>query len=123
MDIKDAMRGLKLSTRALTRHFISNPAASTKFKYLKVQKQSSVLHFEHRLHECKSLIYDRLKTTVEEENARQDQLTVIMAKEQKTSGEVSILTEELEKAKKERMGEINKKNDIIRKLKGIHQLS
>ncbi len=64
------------------------------------------------------LVYDRLNTTVEEENQKQDQLSLIIAKEQKTSAEVKALKEDLEKAKRERNGEINKKNEIIRRLKG-----
>jgi IQ domain-containing protein D len=87
-------------------------------KFLKTSKPPVIFHFEHRLQECKTLVYDRLKTTVEEENAGQEQLAVIIAKEHKTSSEVKALKEELEKAKKERMGEINKRNETIRKLKG-----
>ena len=41
---------------------------------------------------------------------------------QQTSNEVKILKEDLEKAKKERMHDINKKNEVIRKLKGLHLL-
>ena len=73
-----------------------------------------VAQFEHWLKEIKMLVYDRLNTTVEEENQKQDQLSLIIAKEQKTSTEVKALKEELEKAKRERNGEINKK--VTRKL-------
>ena len=44
-------------------------------------------------------------------------MSVIIAKEQKTSNEVKSLQEELEKARRERTNEISKKNEIIRKLK------
>ncbi|KAJ3113259.1 hypothetical protein HDU96_003601 [Phlyctochytrium bullatum] len=63
-------------------------------------------------------MYERLKTTVEEEKARQDQLSVIIAREQRTSNEVRALKEEVERAKKERTAEVNKRNEIIRRLKG-----
>lgn len=109
---------MRASTRALTRHFMQNPTNFTKIKFLKSSKLPVISHFEHRLHECKTLVYERLRTTVEEENAGQEQLSLIVAKEQKTSSEVKALKEELEKAKKERMGEINKRNETIRKLKG-----
>lgn len=82
-------------------------------------KTQTVAQFEHLLQEIKLLTFKRLKTTVEEEKAKQDQLSVIIAKEQKTSNEVKALKEELEKAKKERIHDINKKNEVIRKLKGI----
>jgi chromosome segregation ATPase len=96
---------------------MQNQDALIKLKYLKTIKTPAIAQFEHRLQEIKMLIYERLRTTVEEENQNQDQLSLIIAKEQKTSGEVKLLKVELEKAKKERQGEINKKNEIIRKLK------
>jgi hypothetical protein len=86
---------------------------------LRSPKTQTVAQFEHLLQEIKLLTFKRLKTTVEEEKAKQDQLSVIIAKEQKTSNEVKALKEELEKAKKERIHDINKKNEVIRKLKGI----
>jgi hypothetical protein len=64
------------------------------------------------------LVYERLRTTIEEETAGQEELQLIVSKEQKTSSEVRALKEELERAKKERMGEINNRNETIRKLKG-----
>lgn len=88
-----------------------------KLRYLKSTKSSAVLKFEHLLQEIRRLVYDRLRTTVEEEKAKQDQLSVIIAKEQKTSNEVKLLQEELEKARRERSNEISKRNEVIRKLK------
>lgn len=63
-------------------------------------------------------MYGKLRATVEEERVKQDQLSIIIAKEQKTSNEVKILKEELEKAKRERTTEISKRNEVIKKLKG-----
>ncbi|KAI8911719.1 hypothetical protein EDD86DRAFT_203094 [Gorgonomyces haynaldii] len=113
----ELVKQLKQSTRTLTRHFLQNPSALSKLKYLKSTQTPVIAYFEHRLQECKTLIFEKLKTTVEEEVAKQEHLAMIIAKEQKTTSEVNALKEELEKAKKERMGEINKKNEIIRKLK------
>ncbi len=112
-------KSIRLLTRSLTRYFLQNPTALVKLKCLKCTKVPVVAQFEHWLQEIKMLVYDRLNTTVEEENQKQDQLSLIIAKEQKTSAEVKTLREELEKAKRERNGEINKKNEIIRRLKGI----
>lgn len=90
-----------------------------KLRFLKTSKPTGILQFEHRIQEVKMLIYERLKMSVEEENQKKEQLSMIIAQEQKTNHEVDNLKEELEKAKKERNGEINKRNEIIRRLKGI----
>ncbi|KAI8927053.1 hypothetical protein BC831DRAFT_453715 [Entophlyctis helioformis] len=117
MELREMAKGIRTSTRSLTRHFIHNSSALAKLRYLKSTKSPVVAQFEHLLQEIKMLVYGRLKTTVEEEKAKQDQLSIIIAKEQKTSNEVKSLKEELEKAKKERMAEINKRNEVIRRLK------
>jgi DNA repair exonuclease SbcCD ATPase subunit len=116
-DLKDISKQIRLHTRSICRYFLGNSNAYMKLRYLKSAKSPAVAQFEHRLQEVKTLIYDRLRTTVEEENQKQDQLSLIIAKEQKTSAEVKAQREELEKAKKERNAEINKKNEVIRKLK------
>jgi IQ domain-containing protein D len=56
-----------------------------KLRYLKSSKTQTTLHFEQLLQEVKVLVYERLKTTVEEEKSKQDQLSIIIAKEQKVS--------------------------------------
>ena len=109
-------------TRSLTRYFLQNPNALLKLRCLKSAKIPVIAQFEHWLQEIKMLVYDRLNTTVEEENQKQDQLSLIIAKEQKTSAEVRSLKDDLERAKKERNAEINKKNEIIRRLKGGNML-
>ena len=76
---------MRNSTRSLSRHFSVNPTASTKLKYLKSTRVQTVAQFEHLLQEIKMLIFERLKTTVEEEQAKQDQLSGIIAKEQKVN--------------------------------------
>ncbi|KAJ3267648.1 hypothetical protein HK104_005730 [Borealophlyctis nickersoniae] len=116
-ELKETSRQLRQSTRSLYRHFVQNPTATNKLRYLKSTKSPVVTQFEGLLNEVKMLVYERLKITVEEEKAKQDQLSVIIAKEQKTSNEVRVLKEELEKAKKERGNEVNKKNEAIRRLK------
>ena len=82
-EIKDTSKMLRASTRSLTRHFVQAPAALNKLKYLKSTKIPTVAQFEHFLQEIKLLMFERLKTTVEEEKAKQEQLSVIIAKEQK----------------------------------------
>ena len=72
-----------MSTRTLARYFSINPNTSTKLRYLKSTKVQTVVQFEHLLQEIKMLTFERLKTTVEEEKTKQDQLSVIIAKEQK----------------------------------------
>ena len=62
-----------------------NPTSSTKLKYLKSTKVQAMSQFEHLLQEIKMLIFARLKTTVEEEKEKQDQLSITIAKEQKVS--------------------------------------
>ncbi|KAJ3275766.1 hypothetical protein HDV01_007233 [Terramyces sp. JEL0728] len=116
-DAKETAKAIKVLTRTIGRYFLQNQNNMLKLRYLKSNKAPLVAQFEHRLQEIKTLVYDRLRTTVEEESQKQDQLSLIIAKEQKTSSEVKTLREELEKAKKERSGEINKRNDIIRRLK------
>ncbi|KAI8898298.1 hypothetical protein BC833DRAFT_442342 [Globomyces pollinis-pini] len=116
-ECKEVSKNIRLLTRSITRYFSQNSSALMKLRFLKSSKGPIIAQFEHRLQEVKMLFYDRLKTSVEEENQKQDQLSLIIAKEQKTSAEVKALKDELEKAKKERNGEINKRNDIIRRLK------
>ncbi|KAJ3052199.1 hypothetical protein HK097_006723 [Rhizophlyctis rosea] len=116
-DLKETSRALRAATRTLARHFASNPTALSKLRYLKSTKPPVIGYLESLIQEVKMLTYERLRITVEEEKAKQDQLSGIIAKEQKTSNEVRVLKEELEKAKKERMSEINKKNEAIRRLK------
>ena len=55
----------------------------TKLKYLKSNKLPSIVGFERTLGEMKTVVYERLKTSVEEEKAKQDQMSSIIAKEQK----------------------------------------
>ncbi|KAJ3088216.1 hypothetical protein HK102_009268 [Quaeritorhiza haematococci] len=117
MELKDAGRQLRITTRSLHRHFLNNSNALSKLRYLKSTKSPAISQFETLLHEVKMLIYERLKTTVEEEKMKQDQLSVIISKEQKTSQEVKSLQEELEKATRERISEVSKKNEIIKRLK------
>ncbi|KAJ3108270.1 hypothetical protein HDU97_001804 [Phlyctochytrium planicorne] len=116
-EIKELTKVLKTSTRNLTRHILQTPGTTSKLRYLKFTKSPGITNFEALIQEIKILVYERLKTTVEEEKARQDQLSIIIAKEQKTSNEVRALKEEVEKAKKERTFEVNKRNEIIRRLK------
>ncbi|KAI8800637.1 hypothetical protein BJ742DRAFT_840660 [Cladochytrium replicatum] len=116
-ELKEIISQLRSSTRSLYRHFSQNPTALNKLRYLKSTKPPAVAHFEQLLNEVRLLVYDRLKTSVEEEKAKQDQLSVIIAKEQKTSNDVAVLKEELEKAKRERSNEVSKRNDTIRRLK------
>ncbi|KAJ1547420.1 hypothetical protein HK096_003031, partial [Nowakowskiella sp. JEL0078] len=121
-DHSECIKQLRTSTRSIYRHFLQNPNAMSKLRYLKSTKLAIVNQFEQLLQEVKMLVYERLRTTVEEEKSKQDQLSVIIAKEQKTSNEVKALQEELEKAKRERSNEISKKNDIIRhELRDIKQ--
>jgi chromosome segregation ATPase len=94
-----------------------NPGLMGKLRYLKGPSVPGIARFEHLLQEIRTIVYDRLRTTVEEEKAKQDQLSVIIAKEQKTSNEVKLLMEEVEKARRERSNEISKRNEVIRKLK------
>ncbi|KAJ3262207.1 hypothetical protein HDU77_000427, partial [Chytriomyces hyalinus] len=116
-EIKETAKLVRTSTRAVCRHFLQNPAFMGKLRYLKSTKQANHVQFENLLQEVKVLVYERLKTSVEEEKAKQDQLSVIIAKEQKTSNEVRLLKEELDKAKRERTTEVSKRNEIIRRLK------
>ncbi|ORY39943.1 hypothetical protein BCR33DRAFT_853067 [Rhizoclosmatium globosum] len=116
-EVKETAKQLRISTRTVCRHFLQNPPLIAKLRYLKSTKPNNILQFEGLLQEVKVLVYERLKTSVEEEKAKQDQLSVIIAKEQKTSNEVRLLKEELEKAKKERSAEVSKRNETIRRLK------
>lgn len=116
-EMKEYTKQLKLTTREITRLLSLSSSELTKLKYLKVSKGAMILQFEGLIQEVKTLVYERLKTTVEEERARQDQLSLLIARERKTSNEVRTLKEELDKAKKERSNAIHKKNEVIWKLK------
>ncbi|KAI9014789.1 hypothetical protein BC832DRAFT_169558 [Gaertneriomyces semiglobifer] len=116
-EAKEVARQIRHSTRTAIRHFLQSPTVASKLRYMKSTRPEAVVRFEQLLQEVKMLIYGRLGTTVEEEKVTQDQLSIIIAKEQKTSSEVQVLQEELEKARKERIAEINKKNEVIRRLK------
>ncbi|KAI8609551.1 hypothetical protein BC830DRAFT_1173457 [Chytriomyces sp. MP71] len=120
-DQKEVAKQLRMATRAICRHFLQNPTLIGKLRYLKSTKSNNVVHFENLLQEVKVLVYERLRTSVEEEKAKQDQLSVIIAKEQKTSNEVRILKDELDKAKRERTSEVSKRNEIIQELRDIKQ--
>jgi Na+/phosphate symporter len=65
-----------------------------------------------------NLIQGKLQTTVEEDRRKQEQLSHISAKERKALDEISLLKAELASAQNERMTEITKQNEAIRKLKG-----
>jgi hypothetical protein len=62
---------------------LKNDSILTKLGYVSVTKPTSIQRFEDALQEIKLLVYERLRTTVEEEKAKQDQLSIIIAKEQK----------------------------------------
>ncbi|KAJ3006224.1 hypothetical protein HKX48_000241, partial [Thoreauomyces humboldtii] len=87
-EMREVGRQIRTVTRSLVRHFIQNPTAASKLRYLKSTKLPSVARFEQLLQEVKVLVYERLGTTVEDEKAKLDQLAVIIAKEQKTSNDV-----------------------------------
>ncbi|KAJ3209925.1 hypothetical protein HDU67_005817 [Dinochytrium kinnereticum] len=116
-EMKEVGKSLRTLTRSICRHVMQTPGTTSKLKYLKFTKNPPILQFESLISEIKGLVYERLRTTVEEEKARQDQLSVIIAKEQRTSNEVRALKDDVEKAKKERTAEVNKRNEIIRRLK------
>jgi hypothetical protein len=118
-DLKDAISQLKLFNRTVIRYFNNNANALLKLRHHAAAPALIISQFELRLQEVKLLMFERLRTTVEEESEKQDKISLIVAKELKTSTEVKALKEELEKAKRERNLEISKKNEIIRKLKGI----
>ena len=145
MELRETAKALRISTRTLCRHFFQNPANLSKLRFLNQNKSLPLSQFEQLLQEVKLIVYERLMTTVEQEKAKQDQLSIIIAKEQKvffpflfltflfsyfvlhvqllfffakTSAEVKSLKSELDKARKERSNEINKRNEVIRRLKG-----
>ncbi|KAJ3129096.1 hypothetical protein HK100_008835 [Physocladia obscura] len=120
-EIKETARQLRMSTRALCRHFLQNSNLISKLRFLKSTKSSLLQTFESLLQEVKGLVYERLKMSVEEEKAKQDQLSVIIAKEQKTSNDVRLLKEELEKAKKERNFESMFISWLVDELRDIKQ--
>lgn len=74
---------MRYTTRLLYRKFIHTPGAVSKLRLLKSTKTEPIEKFEALLQEVRALVYERLKTTVEEEKFIQDQLLVIIAKEQK----------------------------------------
>ncbi|KAJ3333542.1 hypothetical protein HDU76_006849 [Blyttiomyces sp. JEL0837] len=117
VELAEATHAVKASTRAVCRYFLHNPSSGSKLRFLKSSKAPPMIHFEQLLQEVKNLVFERLRTSVEEERARQEQLSIIITKEQKTSNEVKALKAELDKAKKERTAEINKRNEVIRRLK------
>lgn len=117
VELRETAKALRISTRTLCRHFFQNPANLSKLRFLNQNKSLPLSQFEQLLQEVKLIVYERLMTTVEQEKAKQDQLSIIIAKEQKTSAEVKSLKSELDKARKERSNEINKRNEVIRRLK------
>lgn len=116
-ELRETSRILRNSTRQLYRAFMTNPGLMSKLRYIRGAPNAGISRLENLLQEIRTIVYDRLRTTVEEEKAKQDQLSVIIAKEQKTSNEVRLLQEEVAKARRERSNEISKRNDVIRKLK------
>lgn len=89
-----------------------------KLRAMKPNRPPVISVFEHLIAETKNLMYEKLSMSAEQEASKQDKLSHIIAKEQKTSAEVAGLKEDLEKTKKERLMEVSKRNDQIRKLKG-----
>ncbi|KAL7754357.1 hypothetical protein RI367_000338 [Sorochytrium milnesiophthora] len=78
---------------------------------------ASMTRLEDVLRSIKLLIYNKLKTTPEEERSRQHQLESNLAKEQKTILEVKNVREQLESVRQEHAQEVQRRNDNIRKLK------
>ncbi|KAH9276901.1 hypothetical protein BASA83_000413 [Batrachochytrium salamandrivorans] len=101
IEIKDTAKAIKTATRSITRHFLQNSSALAKLRYLKSGKSPVVAQFEHLLQEIKMLVYGRLKTTVEEERDKQDQLAVIIAKEKKRNEVIRRLKDELREIKRQ----------------------
>ena len=81
--MKEASRAIKSATRSLARNFVQNSSILSKLRYLKSTKTPAIGQFEHLLQEIKIIVYEHLKTSVEEEKTNQDQLALIIAKEQK----------------------------------------
>ena len=65
--MKEYTKQLKVATREITRLFSLSTSENTKLKYMKVPKSSTIGQFEGLIQEVKLLVYERLKTTVEEE--------------------------------------------------------
>ncbi|KAJ1569729.1 hypothetical protein HK405_004031 [Cladochytrium tenue] len=142
-ELQNEAQSLRSATRALCRHFLQNPGVFSKLRMLHaggggagragstiaVAASSpaaiagppaatvAMARFEGLLQEVKKIFHDRLATSVEEERARAEQIAAITAKEQKTSNEVRMLRVELDKARRERATEVNKRNEVIRRLK------
>ncbi|KAJ3343783.1 hypothetical protein HDU93_006700 [Gonapodya sp. JEL0774] len=113
----DASRHLHASTRTVQRIFLRNGDSLAKLRLLKHAKHPAVARFEALVEELKGILFERLRQEADEEKEMEERLSIVAAREKKTTAEVKQLQEELKKARHQRNLEINAKNDIIRRLK------
>ena len=117
-EIKETIKQLRSSTRTLCRlSGKSNSTVIPKLRHLATAKHPSISSVEEKIQELKAVLFDRLRTGVEEERARQNQITTTLNKEQRTNQEVAVLKEELRVAQELRNDEISKKDEVIKQLK------
>ncbi|KAI9141735.1 hypothetical protein BKA69DRAFT_1072403, partial [Paraphysoderma sedebokerense] len=69
------------------------------------------------LSQVKLIVYEKLRVNAEEEKFLDEELRIISARESKLNAEINTIQDQLEKARKERTVEVDRRNDAIRKLK------
>jgi peptidoglycan hydrolase CwlO-like protein len=63
-------------------------------------------------------VFHKLRTTVEEDRVRDEQVQSVLQKKDRAQAEIEQLRAQLETARTQRQAELDQKNDTIEKLKG-----
>eukprot|EP00128_Syssomonas_multiformis_P005481 Colp12_sorted_trinity150504_noHs@28687 len=115
-EFKEVGKLLRHSTRDLIRLLMSNTTIYLDLKSRLNIKTIGAQCFIAAVVELKQLLYERLLTTVEEERSKQNYLSQIIAREQKSSEQVKELQGSLAEAKRERSKEVSKLDETIYRL-------
>ncbi|KAJ1500485.1 hypothetical protein HMI56_003799, partial [Coelomomyces lativittatus] len=118
---ESSIERLHSTVRNLCRFFLHDNEKKEQLKaynaYSSVPQPSSDNSMLQLLRYTKWLMIEKLTRTAHDEELKKMELEMVLERERKINEDVTQVEKELEKAKKERIAEINIKNEAIQKLK------
>lgn len=106
---------LEDATRTLVRLLLADPGAQLPLK--EVEPSEAMAPLVSHLEQLKTLMFERLLTTVEEQRARQEHVMTLLKRERVQGEEITRLEDELASAYAERDGEVERRDRVLAKVR------
>lgn len=112
---------LKENTREVLRFIMKNRSVATAYNNSVTSGDQTEDPLDSVVEEWKNLIksvFHKLRTTVEEDRVRDEQVQMVLRKKERAQAEIEQLQSQLDTARTQRQAELDQKNETIEKLKG-----